>query len=769
MSEVSNEIIQTLEGIASDITNAKNTLKANNVKLKSNATISLADEINSIPDSIKASSELEGFNSGQNTLKGGFIYPNSDNVRELNDSNTTVVKAEEYEVPTDKYLNLTFPTPGIVNSLNTTDVIKFRYNGRMSDIYYTFLNALYRTYLKHSLTFDYIDSTNKQIENRIIKVLLKKGHLTVENGVYKFGEFVFPSFNTDFYVAKNEEDKEGTLITNFEVDRFHFSLSYRGKDINIKCKKLIVDLDFATQIIKKEISGHEGYHYITDDSEVVSKYYDQRDDKDCHIIYLPEFDVEYAATEYAYNGLSLDANVELCYNTQIRTEENDSNKALLESPAHIANILRLVKVYNMDGTKIYNPKTKAFEDAETSEYTTGYGYMPDDNMIDKDEYYKNTNNVMMFDQNDKKALNYKEYIANKEKDAKAIMQALTVNRGYTYYMMDDSIPPEMIRYVDENMYMPVYQNFPMTKLLEGALRLSKNAATRNSINAYNGINFEFDDEYSKSRADVYPFITNCAFFNSDRVEYGGIRLYVNSDDVVRENGVKYTVLKNAVNTLVSHYDVKIYNKNDQDMVIGNNTGLIENIKTNAAPLIYNENIKSIKIVSDGKKHGVLKSLLGYGMIYQVFDATKVPEKPTTPMKYILDKDSIIEESKSVTYKSKNRYSTFILGPYTTDEMAQYVDKFVHVLVPEDHPGLGKYSFCKFRLPLYNLDETKKYNYSKKTWEPVNALTADSTSMEDLYPDNIAENSYPLEVFQNNQGFSTEPSGNSNNMEEYDHL
>ena len=196
--------------------------------------------------------------------------------------------------------------------------------------------------------------------------------------------------------------------------------------------------------------------------------------------------------------------------------------------------------------------------------------------------------------------------------------------------------------------------------------------------------------------------------------------------------------------------------------------MVENIKTNAAPLVYNENIKSIKIVSDGKRRGVLKSLLGYGMIYQVFDGSRVPEKPATPMKYILDKDSTIEESKSKTYKSKCQYSTFILGPYTTDEMAKYVDKFVHVLVSEDHPGLGKYSFCKFRLPLYNLDETKKYNYSKKAWEPVNALTDDSTSMEDLYPDNIAENIYPLEVFQNNQGFSTVPSGN-NPMEEYDHL
>lgn len=761
-----HQIVETLENIIKDITKAKNALKANNVTLKSNATISLADEINSVPDSIKASNSLEGFNGGQNTLKGGFIYPNSESVNELNDSNTTVVKADEYEVPTGKYLNLTFPTASIISGTGYDNIIKFRYNGKMSELYYTVLNALYRTYLKHSLTYDYNDSTNTQVDIRMIKVLLRKGNLTVENGVYKFGEFVFPTFNTNFYAAKNDEDKEGTLITNFEIDNFHFSLNYRGKDINIKCNKLIVDLDFATQIIKKEISGHDGYHYLVDAGAEVLEYYNHRDDTDNHIIYLPEFNVEYAGIDYAYNGLSLDTNIERAYNVQIRTEENDINKTLLEDPKHIANILRLVKVYNMDGTKIYNPITKAFEDASTSGYVTSPGYTIDDNMIDATEYYKNTNNVMMLDENGRKALNYKEYMAKLEKNTKAILQGLNVNKGYVYYMIGNSIEPELIRY-DESTYVSYYQNFPMLKLLEGALRLGKYSNSRDAINAYNSTSFNFSDEYSKQRADVYPFITNCAFYSSDTIGYGGIRLYVNVD-TVRENGVKYTILKNAVNTLVSHYDVKLYNNNDLDLSDSSN-GLVENIKTNAAPLVYNENIKSIKIVSDGKKRGVLKSLLGYGMIYQTFDGSRVPEKPATPMKYILDKDSTIEASKSKTYQSKMNGMTTILGPYSTDEMAKYVDKYVHVLVPEDHPGLGKYDFCKFRLPLYNLDETKKYNYSKKAWEPVNVLTDDSTPMEDLYPDAISERGDYLEVFQNNQGFPTEPTGNDNHMEEYDHL
>ena len=762
-----HQIVETLENIIKDITNAKDALKANNVALKSNATISLADEINNIPDSIKASSELEGFNGGQNTLKGGFIYPNSENVRELNDSNTTVAKADVYEVPEGKYLNLTFPTADIVNDLNSTDVIKFRYNGPMSTIYTTVLNSLYKTYLKHSLQYSYSD-TIPQISNHEIKVLLKKENLTEEDGVYKFMEFVFPTFNTNFYVAENDEDKEGKLITKFDIDKFHFSLNYRGKDLNIKCKEMVVDLDFATQIIKKEVSGHDGYHYLTDDPEVL-EYYNHREDSDHHIIYLPEFNVEYAGTDYAYNGLSLDANVEMATNVQIRTVDDDINKTLLDDPKHFANILRLVKVYNMDGTKIYNPTTKVFEDASTSEYVTDYALTMGDHNIDKDEYYKNTNNVMTLDSEGLKPINYKKRMAEIEENTKAVMQALTVNKGYVYYMLDDSIPAEMIRYADDNTFTAYYQQFPMTKLLEGALRLSKYSTSRNAINTSSTVNFEFYDEDDKRRANVYPFITNCAFDRSDKVEYNGIRLYTNVD-TVKEDGVKYSVLKNAVNTLVSHYDVKLYNQGDLDMLDSSTNGLVENIKTNAAPLVYNENIKSIKIVSDGKKRGVLKTLLGYGMIYQTFDGSRVPEKPAKPMKYILDKGSTIEVSKSKTYHSKvGRYSaTVILGPYTTNEMAQYVDKYVHVCVPEDHSGLGKYDFCKFRLPLYNLDETKKYNYSKKKWEPVDALTDDSTPMEDLYYNEIIERDDRLEVFRNMFEFPTEPTASAP-IEEYDHL
>lgn len=757
------QIVETLGNIVKDITKAKEALKANNVKPKTNATISLADEINKIPDSIKASDKLEGFNGGQNTLKSGFIYFNRGSTTELSDNNTMVVNADMYEVPTGKYLNLTFPPAHIANSLDESTVIKLRCNEEISNIYNTVLTSIYKTYLKCNLEFDYTDIGITQVSNRRINVLLKKENLTVENGVYRFEELVFPTFNTNFYVVENDEDKNGTLITKFDVEKFHFSLNYHGKDFNIKCNRLIVDLDFAVKIIKNDVSGHEGYHYMTNFEEVLNKYYNRREDSDCHIIYLPEFNVSYAGVDYSYNGLSLDSDIIQAGNIQIRTEENESNKELLASPSHIANILRLVKVYNMDGSKVYNPKTKEFEDVATSSYVNDYIATIDDDMVDKDQYYKDTSNVMQVKMDVNKPINYKDQNEKVKENARNFIKALQVTSGYSYYLLEDgSIPPDMIKYVDR-LYVYSYRNFPMTNLLEGALRLKSSNEFSDFIDVSNGMSFIFNDDYAKSRSNVYPFITNCAFYPSDSTNYSWVSLYITAD-IVKEDGVKYSVLKNAVNTLVSQYNVKLFNNTDTDL---NDSGMIRNIKTNAAPLAYNENVRTVKIVSDSKNHGKLKTLLGYGMIYQTFDPTKVPEVPASPMKYILDKDSTIEVSESETFQSKMSYQMYILGPYTTDEMAKYVDKYVHVLVPEDHPGLGTFEFCMYRLPLYNLDETKKYNYSKKTWEPVNALTDDSAPMSEIYED-AAGYGEALQVFQNQMGFPTEPT-KAAPVEEYDHL
>ena len=108
MSEIANKIMETLEGIASDITNAKSTLTQNNVVLNSSTTKTLATEINKLPEAIKSSTVLDGFNKGKLSLRNGFIFSDS-NAAIMNSTNCVPVNASEYTIPRGVKFELKFP------------------------------------------------------------------------------------------------------------------------------------------------------------------------------------------------------------------------------------------------------------------------------------------------------------------------------------------------------------------------------------------------------------------------------------------------------------------------------------------------------------------------------------------------------------------------------------------------------------------------------------------------------------------------------------
>ena len=152
------------------------------------------------------------------------------------------------------------------------------------------------------------------------------------------------------------------------------------------------------------------------------------------------------------------------------------------------------------------------------------------------------------------------------------------------------------------------------------------------------------------------------------------------------------------------------------------------------PLVYNKYIKSITLTENSKAYITTQwfnkpYLLSYrwnSTLNKVFAA----DIPSEPMKFIFHKTTKLSGIENMFALGID--TQVALGPYTTDESAKYWDKFINILVPEDYPDLGTYAFNKYRLPVYNLDKTKKYNYSKKAWEPITALTDDSTPTNDLF-------------------------------------
>lgn len=719
MSDTVNQVIQTLESIASDIRDAKQALKANNVTPESNSTSTLATEINKVPTGIKKSKVLEGFNNGKNTLFGGFIY-NTDS-EELNSVNSVLIAADEYVIPAGKTIDIDFPSAEVTDDLyrtkgNANLVIKTAEPVR--DIYNTILKPLYKTYVG-----------KKCISQEITTVYTTDIHLDKSNmsgDTLDVDEFVFPNFNTKLYYKKDGEEQD-TLITKINANKFHFSLSNKGRNIDLTCRELVIDLDSVLYFT--EIAGHNGYESADE------TYYSFRDESNAHIIKLPEFNVSYSGITSHYDGLA-----ELVYldrpgesimpaaNVQIRTEDDPVNILKLNEDANLGGILRLFEIYNMDGTKKYDPKTKTFVDASTYlDFEQSLRLIKDRNAYFGGSYIMGILN--------NRPINYKEYTDKLKKSKKDALAKLTIKQGYAYFGDLVPISGDLFKFDDYNQ-PAVFEGFPMLHVDEDVIKFNRNSRAEGSgkIIGENEVKFRFTDIIDDSVKYNLPLLGICAADPyGNPVTFNGINVQLDGSGYDKnQDGVTYKPVANAANLIASPYNTKFIDTMSSDL---------EYIYTSKAPLVYNKNIKRVLITSDSDRKGELELLLGYGLIYLVVDpAYDKPEVPSTPMKFIIDNETTIHNAKSKLYNTTVNSYEFVLGPASTDELAKYYDKYVHVLCPEDHPGLGTYEFCKYRIPLYNLDETKKYNYSKKAWEPVGSTTDDSLALEEIYPTEYAEES-----------------------------
>ena len=717
MSDTVNQVIQTLESIASDIRDAKQALKSNNVTPESNSTSTLATEINKVPTGIKKSKVLEGFNNGKNTLAGGFIY-NTDS-EELNSVNSVLLATDEYVIPAGKTIDIDFPSAEVTNDLyrtkgNANLVIKTA--EPVTDIYNTILKPLYKTYVG-----------KKCISQEITTVYTTDIHLDKSNmsgDTLEVNEFVFPNFNTNLYYRKDGEEQD-TLITKINANKFHFSLSNKGRNIDLTCRELVIDLDSVFYFT--EIAGHNGYESADE------TYYSFIDDTNAHIIKLPEFNVSYSGITGRYEGLaelvyinSPGENIMLAANVQIRTEDDPVNILKLNEDANLGGILRLFEIYNMDGTKKYDPKTKTFVDASTYlDFEASLKLIKDRNAYFGGSYVMGILN--------NRPINYKEYTDKLKKSKKDALAKLTIKQGYVYFGDLVPISGDLFKFDDYNQPV-VFEGFPIIYMDEDVIKFNRNSRPDGSgkIIGENEVKFRFTDIIDDSVKYNLPLLGICAADPyGNPVTFNGITLQLDGSGYDKnQDGVTYSPVANAANLIASPYNTKFLNTSGLDL---------EYIYTSKAPLVYNKNIKRVLITSDSDRKGELELLLGYGLIYLVVDpAYDKPEVPSTPMKFIIDNETTIHNAKSKLYNTTVNSYEFVLGPASTDELAKYYDKYVHVLCPEDHPGLGTYEFCKYRIPLYNLDETKKYNYSNKAWEPVGSTTDDSLTLEEIYPTEYAE-------------------------------
>lgn len=741
MADTSNEIIQTLEAIHNDIKAAKDTLKENNVALDSNATSTLSTEINKIPTAIKESDTLIGFNNGAMSMSGGFLYKT--NEYSLSPETATVMKTEDgvYTIPEGKSLNMPFinKIPYATNLPKNNDYT-LKYNGY--SYYEDLFKHLYEDYMINNCL---VNNHNNITSGNKLKYLYIK---SIETNVY---EEDTKTLNTSTFVMPGIVPK--IFFNEKEVNRVKcgtFVLSFNYNIPEVECGSLELNLDTIPTLANLFPSQSENGGGFGDDS---ANYIARLEQNEPYLkIIMKDIDFVYRSLTLpsSQNAISLHSREGVrCSGDPQRSkigiyvdDTKEENLKKLDDVYVLLSVLRFFTVYNLDGSKCYSAKTKKFipkEEYMSDNYPIDYNNLDLSPYHSYDEFLAYNRNMIYTDNiGENRTIKFKREVYDTEKfnfDDKLNRYYMT-DSGLETSQLDKGSNALLLNPNAEKYDIYIFNYYP--NIISLALgKLSKSDYT-----------FKFSAEDNlltrgSNAVTTMPFLSSCLLIGPyNTMGYGVFTTLGSGNKILFTNAYVTSHGPEDVMTLLNSTD---HNKIGLLLAAPYDTKFIPyagNPETDYAvaaeldecPLVYNKYIKSITLTENSKAYITTQwfnkpYLLSYrwnSTLNKVFAA----DIPSEPMKFIFHKTTKLSGIENMFALGID--TQVALGPYTTDESAKYWDKFINILVPEDYPDLGTYAFNKYRLPVYNLDKTKKYNYSKKAWEPITALTDDSTPTNDLF-------------------------------------
>ena len=756
MADTSNEIIQTLEAIHNDIKAAKDTLKENNVALDSNATSTLSTEINKIPTAIKESDTLIGFNNGLMSMSGGFLYKT--NEYSLSPETATVMKTEDgvYTIPEGKSLNMPFinKIPYATNLPKNNDYT-LKYNGYL--YYEDLFKHLYEDYMINNCL---VNNHNNITSGNKLKYLYIK---SIETKVYEENT---KTLNTSTFVMPGIVPK--IFFNEKEVNRVKcgtFVLSFNYNIPEVECGSLELNLDTIPTLANLFPSQSENGSGFGDDS---TNYIARLEQNEPYLkIIMKDIDFVYRSLTLpsSQNAISLHSREGVrCSGDPQRSkigiyvdDTKEENLKKLDDVYVLLSVLRFFTVYNLDGTKCYSAKTKKFipkEEYMSDNYPIDYNNLDLSPYHSYDEFLAYNRNMIYTDNiGENRTIKFKREVYDTEKfnfDDKLNRYHMT-DSGLETSQLDKGSNALILNPNAEKYEIYIFNYYP--NIISLALgKLSKNDYT-----------FKFSAEDNlltrgSNAVTTMPFLSSCLLIGPyNTMGYGVFTTLGSGNKILFTNAYVTSHGSESIMTLLNSTD---YNKIGLLLAAPYDTKFIPyagNPETDYAvaaeldecPLVYNKYIKSITLTENSKAYITTQwfnkpYLLSYrwnSTLNKVFAA----DIPSEPMKFIFHKTTKLSGIENMFALGID--TQVALGPYTTDESAKYWDKFINILVPEDYPDLGTYAFNKYRLPVYNLDKTKKYNYSKKAWEPITALTDDSTPTNDLFTEDQKVNDLGIRSVQ----------------------
>lgn len=724
--------------VQKDITDAKNAIEAAGVP-SSGATKNLSEEITKIQtkvtENIKESGNIEGFGGGTMDIKDGFIIRKIHN-NSMNENTTEPLTNNiDYKVPGDMSYELTWPTnEAMKKDINDFYNLRYSEDEKVREKYSNYNNPLVRLHFQKNntgrlantaqyinlkpynpssgggypdrpnygleiyLTDDTISTTDTVSQSLIDDYKLNKSEVSTTDTVIKYtGESAMslPLYDSKFTINGNDVQDSIIVTDNFVAGIY-------PKIKATICKKIILHND---NVIIGRLRGWRDYRnmstkgidiYIDKDTETLEVETDN----------LSQYITKSPTMKYALIGPT-------SMHTMINILVNKSDKMTASIRAVALKLAPMcIRVYTYDRSEYYDFNKMKWESTE--------------------EYFNNRRDF----------ISWPRYLSDKNVDTKSIFyyngwetdRYTMVNR----FNLDDGGSNGLfldMRYIREISQLQDIINKAKRGYIyqvgRGEYLTKNNTITLNSPDFTWKTNTRLGMTSSSFPAMVYNYfnIPEIDGVKTVTLDLSGMpgAIYGSQEfpliGLEPEGGqVRCQVVlsgedgSNLANTdfelLAAPGNIKFLDRNKTPIttVTVDRSSVSED--KYIIPIFYNKFITEVNLTgcTIGKVTG---SNNGVFVVGQYNNTT-----PSTPMIFKLHG---CKYGDVYSGSAKDRDPEIVpLYPQQAEKNAKYV----RFLIDESDPILQNDDVLRLRLSFYNMDQTKKYNWSKQAWESLDSLTPD---------------------------------------------
>lgn len=742
-SKIIDNIAVVFADVKKDINEAKKAIEAAGIP-SSGSTKNLSEEIakiqTKVTETIKESGNIEGFGGGTMDIKDGFIIrKNSSNT--MDEYNTEPLTNNiDYRVAADMAYNLTWPTNKAIER-DSTDLsnLQASEDEKIREKYKDYRHPFIRLHFQKNntgrlantnqyvevepynpksgsnslesmrydlevyLTDDTISMSDKVSQELIDTYKLNKSDVTTDDTIIRYtGEeaMSLPAYGSKFFINETEVP-DSVIVTDNFVAGIH------PKVKAVICKKIFLHVE---NLVIGRVSIDQSRRW-TDNS---TKNYDIYIDKNTETLEVESDDVSSYISKYSSIQHALVGQTSKKSMINILVNKSDKMTASIKAVAiKLASIE--ARIYNYDRTEVFDFNRMTWISTPASDVYDALSWpaylSPNDiniravccyNPFETNRYNLVSRFKLDIDSRSNKLVDF--YSIRTIAQIQSIID--NAKDGYLYktgqgeYLYD---------YNTITLDSPTFTWKPKGRL--GATSYNFPDMSRNV--------FTMPEVDGVKTATLDLSRMPSATFGVQEFPLTGL-------DVVSEGVLYRVVLAGANGSSLEDKDLELLSTAGKIKFLGKDMTPITTISVDRSgvrddkyvvPIFYNKYITEVELTgcAISRANGSSSSLL----------VEAVGPEPTTPMIFKLHNCRYGEVYNG---PAKNRDAEIdAILPDRADKNAKYV----RFLIDESDPILQDDTVFRLRLPFYNMDQSKKYNWTAKAWETLDALTLDNKTYDDI--------------------------------------